>query len=396
MSFKNHTMLTRLRVKNYRSLADIDIEFAPLTVLVGMNGAGKSNVVDVLRFVRDAVGRGLDSAILDRNGMNALRRWSAKGAPYDVQVQLEINNPDWSGEYGFTLGSKQRDEYRVKGEKICITINSNEKQDSRHFSFEFRNGKVNKISGDAKHYGYALKSSPTSLALSSMMFSPYHRFHEFFKTFGFYTIFPDIIRKPQNPANPSPLNERGENLASLLRDLKKRKRPETLEMLKALGKVVEDVNDYSVQQIGGYLVTKLHHVSPGGKNHSPTFPLAQESDGTLRMLGILTALYQVPPRSLIAIEEPELTIHPGALAVLCDVLMEASLQSQVLITTHSPELISHFPADMLRVVEKVNGSTKVGIIKENQRKAIRDKLFLAGEIMTMEGLQREPSLSEQE
>ena len=58
--------LTRLRVKNFRSIADIDIPLSPLTVLVGPNGSGKSNVVDALRFVRDVFARGLDQAVMDR------------------------------------------------------------------------------------------------------------------------------------------------------------------------------------------------------------------------------------------------------------------------------------------------------------------------------------------
>lgn len=397
MSLKPHAMITRLRVKNYRSLADINIKFEPLTVLVGTNGSGKSNIVDVLRFIRDALVRGLDSAILDRNGMSALRRWSAKGAPYDVQVHLNLDTPEWTGEYGFTLGRKRREEYQVKWEKISITQKLDNKRKSKSSIIEIKNEKILQISEDIKRLLYKFFDfSSSSLAMSRMWIPPFHQIYHFFREFGFYTIYPDTIRLLQNPANPYPLNEKGENLASMLRELKKSKRPEVKEMLKALKKVVEDITDYSVQQVGGYLVTRLHHIPPKGKDRSPTFPLAQESDGTLRMLGILTALYQVPHRSLIGIEEPELTIHPGALSVLCDILQEAKLRSQILITTHSSELISHFPAEVLRVVEKIDGITKVGPIKESQRSAIQEKLFLPGELMVMEGLQRETSISDRE
>jgi predicted ATPase len=209
-------------------------------------------------------------------------------------------------------------------------------------------------------------------------------------------MYPDAIRNPQNLVNPHPLDERGENLASVLRNMKQRKYPQAQEMLETLNKVVEGITDYSVQQVGGYLVTSLHHTPPEGQDRLPTFPLAQESDGTLRVLGLLTALYQVPQRPFIAIEEPELTIHPGALSVLCDALQEASLRSQVLVTTHSPELVSHFPVEVFRVVEKVDGVTKVGPIKESQREAIRDKLFSPGELMVIEGLQREADSPKEE
>jgi len=107
------------------------------------------------------------------------------------------------------------------------------------------------------------------------------------------------------------------------------------------------------------------------------------------MLAILTALYQDPSRSLLTIEEPELTIHPGALGVLRDVLQEASLRSQVVITTHSPDLISGFPAGVLRAVEKANGVTQVGPVSDAQREAIEEMLFFPGELMRMEGLHTE-------
>jgi predicted ATPase len=119
--------------------------------------------------------------------------------------------------------------------------------------------------------------------------------------------------------------------------------------------------------------------------------LSQESDGTLRILSILAAVYQQPPRPLVTIEEPELNIHPGALGVLADVLEEASMRSQVVITTHSPDLIDHFSVDALRVVEKVGGLTEVGQVTESQRQTVHEMLFSTGELMRMEGLRREGS-----
>jgi predicted ATPase len=111
------------------------------------------------------------------------------------------------------------------------------------------------------------------------------------------------------------------------------------------------------------------------------------------MLGILTALYQDPPLALITIEEPELAIHPGALGVLCDILLEASTRSQVIITTHNPDLIDRFPSQMLRVIEKVAGITYAGPISSVQLQAVKEKLFSPGELMRIEGLRLESEAS---
>jgi predicted ATPase len=156
-----------------------------------------------------------------------------------------------------------------------------------------------------------------------------------------------------------------------------------------LGRVVEGVQDIRVVEAGGYLVTQLKHEEQNG--HAPWFPLAQQSDGTLRVLGLLAALYQATPHSLIAIEEPELSIHPGALAMLSEVIEEAATRSQVLITTQSPDLISCFSADQLRVVERVGTETQIGPIDERQREAINTQLFSAGDLLRIEGLHTAPA-----
>jgi len=214
-------------------------------------------------------------------------------------------------------------------------------------------------------------------------FPPFTNIQRFIRDMGFYTIYPDPLREPQKPAKPYPLEEHAQNLASVLENLKAQDHTAFEAVLEALSLAVEGISDISVVQAGGYLITRLHYGQDG-----PVFPLAQESDGTLRLLGLLTALHQSPPRSLLAIEEPELTVHPGALGILRDVLLEASERSQILITTHSPDLLYGLPVETIRVVEKVHNFTLVSEIAEEQRQAVTQKLFSPGELMRIEGLRR--------
>jgi len=88
----------------------------------------------------------------------------------------------------------------------------------------------------------------------------------------------------------------------------------------------------------------------------------------------------------IAIEEPELTLHPGALAIISDVLKEAVERCQVLITTQSPDLISQFDPRELRVVERRKGVTSIRPVSERQIAVVNEQLFTTGDLLRIEGL----------
>ena len=142
-----------------------------------------------------------------------------------------------------------------------------------------------------------------------------------------------------------------------------------------------------MKRAGSYLLVELKHEEPGRSDRNSWFDLSYESDGTLRLLGMLVALFQKPSPSLIGIEEPELMIHPGALAVLTDTMQEAALRGRVLVTTHSPDLLDLLPVESIRAVTAEGGSTKVGKVSANQMEAVKRGLFSQGELHRMEGLQ---------
>lgn len=201
---------------------------------------------------------------------------------------------------------------------------------------------------------------------------------------AFYAIDPATLRRPQRPSAASPLHEQGINLASVLQGLADTPALEAIN--DALGAIVGNVAINDVSDVGGYLVTRLREHVHSQHNGERTISSPHQSEGTLRVIGMLTARYQEPPRHLLALEEPELNLHPGAIGVLCDVLQEASLRSQVIITTHSPDVLSRLPVEALRVLEKRAGATSVGLIDAVQRHAILEQLFSAGDLMRIEGL----------
>jgi predicted ATPase len=112
------------------------------------------------------------------------------------------------------------------------------------------------------------------------------------------------------------------------------------------------------------------------------------SDGTLRALGVLTALFQSANGAtkripLVGVEEPETAVHPGAAGVLRDALRAAADSTQVLVTSHSPDLLDDKDVsdDWVLAVMSENGETKIGPLNEADRSLMRDRLFTAGELL---------------
>lgn len=377
-------MIKKVWAKNYRSLADAQVYLEPITVLVGRNGSGKSNLVDVLRFIYDSLRLGLDSAIINRSGMGTLRRWSSKGRPYDVEVGLQIKTNTFSGDYAFTLGSELRGEYRVKREFCRIQDTSSQNETI----FETHNGNWARRPNNLHP---PIPERSLILPLIAASTEPYAELYSYLTSFSFYNIYPNALTEPQKPANPYPLDEHGTNLASTLREIQRAKTASFDDLNQAIQDVIPGVIGFKVDQVGGYFVTRLRHDMTDDKR--ALFELSQESDGTLRMLGILVALYQDPPRTLLALEEPELTIHPGALKLLWDEIEGASDDHQTLITTHSPDLLDMCQVEQIRVVEKVDGVTLIDPIEETQKRAIQERLFAPGELLRAQGLRRAEQMS---
>jgi len=124
------------------------------------------------------------------------------------------------------------------------------------------------------------------------------------------------------------------------------------------------------------------------KGQPLTFLPASISDGTLRVLGVLLAVYQRSHPPVLGIEEPESTVHPAAAEVLFDVIRHGTRWSQILVTTHSPELIEHkdIRIEELRAVEMERGETIVTELDESSKRAIRDRLCTPGDLLRNEGI----------
>ncbi|MBT0769715.1 AAA family ATPase [Kineosporia sp. J2-2] len=362
--------VARLRVSNYRSLSDdVTVEFGDFTAFVGPNGSGKSNVLDVFRFLREALTFGLEPAISKRLGINRLRR-VAPTKPRAIKIRIDLQAPDWDASYELQINAAKGASYRVENESLHAFL-----ADGSQLSLVVDRGTVK-----AAPAGLAPLGSPTELVLPTLAGDPQIRpIVEALRSVRVHGIFPRELAQPQPVGVAPPLDDSGSNWCAVLRTLND---AALSDLQLGLERVTGDITGIRVDSAGGYYTAEFEHRI---RNTTRWFSAGQESDGTLRLAGILTALLQSPAPPLLGIEEPELTINPGLLPLLYDYLRATSHKCQVAITTHSPDLLDLLDMDDVRVVERRDGATHVGLVAEHQRTIVKDSLLSAGSILRSGG-----------
>jgi hypothetical protein len=124
--------------------------------------------------------------------------------------------------------------------------------------------------------------------------------------------------------------------------------------------------------------------------------VASESEGFRRYLATLLALFQTPAKQTLIFEHPENGIHPGALETLANEFKRHVRQGrgQIILTTHSPQLLDHFEPEQIRVVDIENQQTKIGPLAHEQIEALKDKLLKPGELLTVDPARLDGQLAE--
>ena len=380
---KDSTFITRVALKNYKSIAACDVQLRPLTFLVGPNGAGKSNFLDSLRFVADALNSSLDHAIRDRGGIDDVHCRSG-GRPKHFSIHLDFTLSEGSsGHYAFRIGVLSRGRYKVQTEE-CVLRSAQQPTQEEYFHVE--NGTVTKTNVEvapaaAKDRLYLVNASGLK---------EFRPVYEAFSRMGFYSLNLDTIKDLQAPDPGDLLTRDGSNLASVLARLSD---PVKRRIEEYLATVVPSVHGVKVKKFGPKETLEFRQDVAGAK-HPWRFLANNMSDGTLRALGILVALFQgnndpkkrVP---LVGIEEPEIALHPAAVGVLLDGLRDAADNTQIIITSHSPDLLDDKDLDpeSILAVEARDGITVIAGIDEAGRSAVRDRLYTAGELLRLNQLQ---------
>jgi predicted ATPase len=364
-------MIRRVVVLGYKSLRNITFEMQPLRILIGPNAAGKSNLVDALRLLSEAVKSDMETAVSRRGGMATVTFLGSPEKSFELVLEYFVPDPAAPrsrSDMRYRVKIADKDERpSVMEEELQIKRNRNEPGAPKlWFRAEWGRGEALRDATQGAREPFDT-GDPGLLALKALGFlEAYPRIRAlrtFIESWQFLTVDIRGIREPRWDERAFRLSDDATNLANVLRTLQGTAAYQAiLENLKSL---LDYVTEMSTDLDRGRVLLLLQEKA----FRDPIEALAL-SDGTLRLLAILTALQTMPDHGLLCIEEPEHGLHPLLFGPLLDLIRERCPQNgsrQVLLTTHSPDMVDAAEAaEIVPVQRDPTGATELVTLDQKQ------------------------------
>jgi len=322
--------------KSIRKLQDFDLK--NLNMIVGMNGAGKSNFVSFFRMLRAMSEEGLASFVTKNGGADGFFFGGPKESP-----QIKAHLCFGQNEYAFVLEPTASGDLMVKSESTL------------------RQG-----GGDWKYYlGGQIESRLKQWRDKPSEWGPYRGTEAYiyeavsrWLVYHFHdTSMTAPLRRDQSVRDWRELNPDASNIAAFLLRLRTRNNDTYEKIRETIQLIAPFFDDFLLEpeDKGDNEVVRLEWRQKGS-----SFPFQpwQLSDGTIRFICLAAALLQPSPPATVVIDEPELGLHPFALDVLAGLFRDASERTQLVVSTQSAGLLNHFEPEDVIVVDREHGASR--------------------------------------
>jgi predicted ATPase len=362
-------MITQVRIQNFRSLADVTVDLDPLTVLIGRSGTGKTNFVQAIRFLRDS----LSARTMNTNALGGPHRVlhvDHQNDPLEYNLRFSITGIDSAFAYRlrvYPTPAKVVDEYLTVGDKVL---------------FHQADGKW------VKPPEVVPAPQPQTIMLGGIpgVQESIFAYIALRSGIGCYDFPGEVLTGPGNQGAPPELGltDRAENYLlvadKMLSDLSK------AHSWQHVAKGMQAINRRASRLTLNAPNPDRLDVGYQLNGKVMTLDVRQESEGFRRYLAHMLALYQNPSKQTVLFEHPEAALHPGALEALAYEFRTSPQdgRGQVVLTTHSPQLLDYFPAQSLRVVDVDGMETRIGPVAPEQMESLRERLLQPGELLTVD------------
>jgi len=394
--------IKQISIHNFKSIEDSQIVFSPFTMIVGANAAGKSNIINVFRFIQSILADGIDNAIALQGGIQYVANANMpKGERIEISYVIDLHNEEWmrhiqsskyalgvqSIDYRFIIQPNKKglgyhiDYDRVKIEYGCFAYDQSANKGDRYTDlgiqystiFERKNQKSNpkvsyelspEISDEAlentlkndnasSFFSFLVSEEKDELMMNrlGLLLPPVFSENTFIRVFDFD---PRELKKTSSMASVKMLNEDGSNIASILQTIlrNKEKSKKLTTLLQQFLPFVESLSvENNPDKSFSYKIREKYNGKPFYANFL--------SDGTVSILALILALYFEDRSNIIILEEPERNIHPKLLASLISSAEDVSKEKQIIITTHNPEMLKHAEIANVRLVSRTTSGRTI-------------------------------------
>lgn len=346
-----------VRLQNWKNFAQIHVDIRGRVFLVGPNASGKSNFLDVFRFLRDLAssGGGFQEAIRHRGGVSAIRCLAARRYP-DIEIHVTLESEDDSQQWEYELAFNQDNQRRplVRKERV-------------------RRGRAVVLHRpNAEDVTDPARLTQTYLEQVNVN-QPFREIATFFASIRYLHIVPQLVREPDRSVGRANDPFGGDFLEQVARTPEKTQKARLRRIQEALKVAVPQLQEIELwRDLSGtpHLRGKYQHWRPQGAWQTEE----QFSDGTLRLMGLLwVALDKEGP---LLLEEPELSLHPEIVRVLPQMLARVQRRTgrQIFLSTHSPDLLRDEGLGLDEVLLLRPGTEGTEVTPASSHQDIRDLL----------------------
>ena len=333
------TALDRIQVKGFKSIRELELKLRPLNVLIGANGSGKSNLIQVFEMLNYIVNERLQKYVGQVGGADNLLYFGRKQTE-----KIEFGFYFLEGKYELEL-------FPTNIDSLHITIENTRLED----------GNLTRSSGKISSNGHAettlnqfAKRSDEQAEFDKHLLAKMRNW----KVYQFHDTSDSArIKQTHDIEDNRVLHSDGSNLAAFLYYLKQKQAPHYHQIVSTIRLVAPFFDDFILEP--SRLNPDKIRLEWREKNAPPDtyFSASMLSDGTLRFMSLATLLLQPDLPSAILIDEPELGLHPFAITTLAGLLGSASTKTQVIVATQSVPLVNQFIPEDLIVVDRKDGQS---------------------------------------
>ncbi len=334
--------LVKITLKGYKSIRELELELRPLSILIGANGAGKSNFISVFRFLKHLVDENLQLHVGRSGGADQILYYGRKNTErLVIGLRFEVGDDLFNG-YQCSLVTTASDSFVFESETVSF---HNRSKFFRPFFEELGAGHP-----ESRLSSKAQKESDVAYHLLQAMQSlELFHFHD--------TSDSARVKQNGNIDDNISLRQDAANLAAYLFYLRERQEAHYRNIVDFIRLAAPFFDDFALRP--NPLNENKIKLEWRERGSDAYFDANSLSDGTLRLMSLATLLLQPLEKmpGIILLDEPELGLHPYAITLLAELIQSTSEKTQIIVATQSVTLVNQFEPEDIIVVDRQGGQS---------------------------------------